>query len=269
MSSSVPRARHRLAFLRVSLIVLGLTMLTACRVDTVVTLDIFPNGAGTLTVNLTADKQVIDQTPKLATDFRFDDAKSAGWVVAGPNVLADGGLQVSISHAFSNASQATTLLAQLSGANGPFKQLTLTRIGKDSDSTFKLDGALQVDGGLAAFSDADLLQTIGAEPFAQNLELNNLNLAGVSSINFVVNLPGKIEQTTGTATKSTITWQVPLDGNAQLVTTTSRNTAITAIVAKYASVILKFVLVFWLIGMTMIISRVVAKRKDDPRTPSE
>ncbi len=267
MSSSVPRARHRLAFLRLAIIVLGLTTLSACRVDTVVTLDIFPNGSGTLLVNLTADKQVVDQTPKLVSDFRFDDAKSAGWVVDGPNVLADGGLQISLSHGFSNAAQATTLLAQLSGADGPFKQLTLTRTGKDTDSTFKLDGALQVDGGLAAFSDADLLKAIGAEPFAQNLEFNNLNLAGVSSINFVVNLPGKIEQTTGTATKNTITWQVPLDGNAQLVTTTSRNTAITAVVARYASVTLKFLLVFWLIGMTMIISRVAAKRKDDPRTP--
>ena len=70
-------ARRRLAYLRVSLGFFAIIALTGCRVDSVVTLDIGQTGSGVLTVSMTADKDVVDQTPSLISSFRFEDAIAA------------------------------------------------------------------------------------------------------------------------------------------------------------------------------------------------
>ena len=269
MSQSVQSARRRLAYLRVSLGFFAIIALTGCRVDSVITLDIGQTGSGVLTVSMTADKDVVDQTPSLISSFRFEDAIAAGWVVSGPNVTADGGIQISISHAFSDLDQASQLFTQLGSASGPFKQISISRKGSINNSTYKLDGVLQVDGGLAAFSDDQLLKVLGVEPFAQNLQLANLDLASAMKIDFVAKLPGKTQQTTGLATENTVTWQVPLDGSALSVTYTSKNTALKAIAAQFTSLLFKFLLVLWIVGMAIKIVTIAYKRRSELRTPTE
>ena len=269
MSQSVQSARRRLAYLRVSLSFFAIVALTGCRVDSVVTLDIGQTGSGVLTVSMTADKEIVDQTPNLITSFRFEDAIAAGWVVSGPNSTADGGIQISISHAFSDLDQASQLFTQLGSASGPFKQISISRKGSLNNSTYKLDGVLQVDGGLAAFSDDELLKVLGAEPFAQNLQLANLDLASAMKIDFVAKLPGKTQQTTGLVSENTVTWQVPLDGSALSVTATSKNTAIRAIAAQFTSLFFKFLLVLWIVGMAITILTISYKRRSELRTPTE
>jgi hypothetical protein len=133
--------RHLLKIKNFGLIAVA-TFLCSCQVNAVVTLDVAQSGAGLVTVNLIADSEVVAAAPNLADDLRFDDATAAGWVIARPNKTADGGLQVSLKHTFDNAEQAGVLLNQLSGEFGPFKQMSLSRTGKDTDSTFKLDGIL-------------------------------------------------------------------------------------------------------------------------------
>ena len=269
MSQSVPSARRRLAYLRVSLGIFAIFALTGCQVDSVVTLDVGQTGSGVLTVSMTADKEVVDQTPRLISAFRFEDATAAGWVVSGPNVTADGGIQISISHGFNDLDQASQLFTQLGSASGPFKQISITRKGSLNNSTYKLDGVLQVDGGLAAFSDPELLKVLGAEPFAQNLQLANTELSSAMNIDFVAKLPGKTQQSTGLVTDNIVTWQVPLDGSALSATYTSKNTAIRAIAAQFTSLFFKFLLLLWLVGMAITIVTIAYKRRGELRTPTE
>ena len=190
-------------------------------------------------------------------------------MVSGPNATADGGIQISISHAFSDLDQASQLFTQLGSARGPFKQISISRKGSLNNSTYKLDGVLQVDGGLAAFSDDELLKVLGAEPFAQNLQLANLDLASAMKIDFVAKLPGKTQQTTGLVSENTVTWQVPLDGSALSVTATSKNTAIRAVAAQFTSLFFKFLLVLWIVGMAITILTISYKRRSELRTPTE
>lgn len=269
MNQSVQSARRRLASLRLVLGILAIISLTGCRIDSVITLDVGPNGSGSLTVSMTADKEIVDQTPDLKSAFRFEDAIAAGWIVSGPNVTADGGMQISISHGFNNLAQASELFTQLGSTTGPFKQMSITREGGSNNSVYKLDGTLQVDGGLAAFSDAELSKVLGSEPFAKNLELANIDLAGAMKIDFVAKLPGKTQQTTGLVGENNVTWQVPLDGSALLVTTTSKNTAIKTIVAQFASLFFRLLLILWLVGMTITILTIAYKRRNELHTPTE
>ena len=120
-------------------------MLGACRVDNVVTLTVKPNGSGTIAVVTTVDAEIVANYPNLANDLSFDDAKAAGWKVSEVAPTETGGVQVRVSHAFSNPQEATTLLNQLSDDYGPFKNMSLSRDGKDTDSTFTLGGTLEVN----------------------------------------------------------------------------------------------------------------------------
>ena len=243
--------------------------LCACQVNAVVTLDVAQSGAGSVTLNLIADSDVVAAAPNLVDDLRFDDATAAGWVVSRPNKTADGGLQVSLKHTFDNAEQAGTVLNQLSGEFGPFKQMSLSRTGKDTDSTFTLDGILQVDGGLNAFADARLLKTIGGAPFADNVQQAGLDLGKAMTIDFVATLPGVIERTSGIDNVNTVSWRVPLDGSEQSVLTTSRNTAVRATVARLVAGLFKFLLFAWLALMTFVAVKVFYRRRRANRTPSE
>jgi len=243
--------------------------LCACQVNAVVTLDVAQSGAGALTIDAIADSEVLTKVPDLADDLRFDDAIASGWVVSRPNKTADGGLQVSMTQSFDNPEQATALLAQLSGEFGPFKQISLSRSGKDTDSTFQLDGRLQADGGLKAFADPKLLQVIGGAPFAQNLGQADLDLGKAMTIDFVATLPGVVERTTGIDNANTITWRVPLDGSEQSVLTTSRNTAVRATVARLISGLFRFLLIAWLLFMVGVTVRFLYKRRGTTSTPSE
>ena len=269
MSRSVRGAHKRLKSSKIVGAVVAVLFLCSCQVNAVVTLDVAQSGAGSLTVDMIADSEVVAQAPNLAEDLQFDDAIAAGWVVARPNKTADGGLQISLTHAFDDADQAGALLSQLSGEFGPFKQMSLTRSGKDTDSTFKLDGILQTDGGLNAFADPALLKTIGGAPFAENLLQAELDLGKAMTIDFVATLPGVIERTTGINAENTVTWRVPLDGSEQSVLTTSRNTAVKATVARLIAGLFKFLLFAWLLVMTGLIARVLYKRRGTTRTPSE
>ena len=255
--------------LKLVAVFVAMMVLCSCQINAVVTLDVAQSGAGLLTVNLIADSEVLAAAPNLADDLRFDDATAAGWIMTRPNKTADGGLQVSITHTFDNAEQVGVLLNQLSGEFGPFKRMSLTRNGKDTDSTFNLDGVLQVDGGLNAFADAQMLKIIGGAPFEENLQQSGLDLGKVMTIDFVATLPGVIERTTGIDTENTVTWRVPLDGSEQSVLTTSRNTAVRATMARLVAGLFKFLLLAWLVLMAAVIAKVLYQRRGASRTPSE
>ncbi len=244
------RARNSPPSLRAifSLTLLVVT-LSACRVDTVVTLDVKENGSGILSVITTADAQVVAQAPGLVDDLNFDDAKAAGWTVSDPLPTADGGLQLSTTHNFATPAEATLLMSRLSGEFGPFKEMHLLRTGKDTDSTWTLTGTLEVNGGLDAFADPALLGTIGASPYATTLTNSDLDIGEAVGIEFRAFLPGSIESTTGVNTLGYSQWTVSFDGSSQVLTTVSRNTAVKSTIARIFAPIFFVGLVIWVIGV--------------------
>ncbi|MFM9083824.1 MAG: hypothetical protein ACKOQ7_08115, partial [Actinomycetota bacterium] len=131
----------------------AVALLASCRVDQTITLDVAPNGSGTVTVLLVADAAVVAKVPDLAADVRTEDLEKAGWDVDGPDTTDEGGLRIEISRDFDTPEQATAILAQVGGQDGPVRGLALARSGKDTTSTWTLPGALQVTGGLGAFID--------------------------------------------------------------------------------------------------------------------
>ncbi|MEI7882816.1 MAG: hypothetical protein WCI32_04670, partial [Actinomycetota bacterium] len=133
MNPLVFKTSARSVIVRAFVAIATCALLTSCRVDSVVTLDVDPNGSGILAIVTTADAEVVAKYPNLATELSFDDAKAAGWSVSDVATTPEGALQVRVAHSFVNPEEATALLGQLSSEFGPFKGLALTRTGKDTD----------------------------------------------------------------------------------------------------------------------------------------
>lgn len=253
---------------RIGLVLGAVLVLSSCRVDQSISLNVKPNGSGTVAVTVTADKAIVDAVPDLAADVRVDDLKTAGWSVDGPDSTKDGGLTVRISRAFRTPAEAGQILSQLNGERGPVRGLALTREGKDTNSTWRLTGALQVTDGLDAFVDDSTRELLGAAPFAADVEEAGLNLGEAIGIDFTVSLPGKVEATTGLQGDNGITWRVPMDGSTIDVATSVSNVDVAASVARFGRGAIKVVAVLWVALMLVLLFSVYTKnnRRNNQRT---
>jgi hypothetical protein len=246
--------------MRRALLVICVTLLSACRVDATVDIAMGQDGSGRITVTEIADADVVKQAPGLAEDLRFDDAKAAGWAVADPVATSDGGLKVELTHPFANPEEATALLQSINGSGGPLHGVTLTRVIGSGGTTVSLAGSLRIDG-LGAFADPDVLGAIGATPYAEQVAASHLSPSDAVHITVQATLPGKITSATGTVKDGSVTWLVPLDGSQLDMATTGVDNHSTAKVWGIASNAALIGLVVWCVLAAAFIAWVVRQRK--------
>lgn len=245
---------------RIAAIAVAVVALSSCRVDSTISLKVNPNGSGTVTVIITADKEIVAKTKSLETDLRTDDLKAAGWKVGKLVSLKDGGLSLTVAHDFRTPSEATAVLAQINGARGPLQQVLLSRTGKDTKSTWKISGTLEVNGGLAAFADDAAIKLLGDAPYAGELAASGLDLGKAVGITFEASLPGKVDTTTGLQSDGLITWRVPMDGSSTDIATSSTNVAIGSSVARVGRVAILALLVLWISATLILLLLVLGAR---------
>lgn len=159
--ASVPRA------LAVVLAVLAL-FAAGCRLDTVVTVDVGADGAGTVAVVVTADRALLERAPGAFDDLRLDDLRAGGWAVDGPAATAAGGAEVRLTKPFGSFEQAGAVIGELSGPDGPLGRFTVRRERVDDATvTWRVQGSGGLPGGLAALTDPALAEALGGSvPFA-------------------------------------------------------------------------------------------------------
>jgi len=248
-------------------VVFAVLALSSCRVDQSISLNVKPNGSGTVTVVVTADKAIVDKAPSLAQDIRTDDLKKAGWEVTGPTKTKTGGLTITLSHAFNTPTEATAIINQVSEERGPLHDMVLTRSGKDTNSTWALAGRLEVTGGLNSFIDDAGLQLLDVSPYAAEVSEAGLDLGDAVGITFSASLPGKVDATTGLQKDNAITWQIPMDGSKVDVATTSTHVAVGTSIARVGRTLILALLVLWIVATVILLLLVANARNRRPRTP--
>ena len=242
-------------------------VLASCRVDQTVSLDVTPNGTGTVTVVVTADKDIVSKVPTLAQDIRTDDLKQAGWKTDGPKKTKSGGLTIELTHSFKNPSEATAVLAQVSEAKGPLHDIVVTRSGKDTNSTWTLAGRLEISGGLDAFVDDATRTLLGVSPYAAEVNESGLDLGDAVAITFVATLPGTVDASTGLADNGTLSWRVPMDGSKVDIATTTTHVAVATSISRVARVLILGLLVLWIAATAILLLLVANARNRRARTP--
>jgi hypothetical protein len=243
--------------------------LTSCRVDSVVTLTVKPNGSGTVAVVSSANAAVVAAVPNLVDELAFDDLEASGWDISDFVTTEEGELQVRVSQGFSTPDEATAILNQLSAEFGPFRNMNLMREGKDTDSTWTLKGELQVTGGLNAFADSALIDLIGGTPFEDALADSGQDIGQAVGITFKAALPGDVVSTTGLNEAGVLRWNVAFDGSTQAVDTVTQNTAVASTIAGIFEPILRWLLILWFVAMVVLAVLVTISRiRRSKRTPT-
>ncbi|MFN8021562.1 MAG: hypothetical protein U0Q03_08555 [Acidimicrobiales bacterium] len=189
----MPRSARRPVTLLALVCVL---VLSACRVDVAVDVTMRQNGSGQVAVTVEVDAAVVDQAPGLADDLRTADLVAAGWTVDGPRATPVGGLVVVLTHAFDTPEQATALLSTLNGPAGPLQAIAFQRTATLHDITYTVSGTGRLDGGLAAFTDTDLVAAVGGVPYTAELAAAGVAPTDAVSVVLRVNLPGEVQDDT-------------------------------------------------------------------------
>jgi hypothetical protein len=206
MPRRLARRRWRALVLASSVVLLG-----ACRVDSTVTVDIAKDGSGTIALTLVADADIVKDAPDLATDLRLDDLTAAGWVATGPQPTDAGGLRLVLTHPFTSPAEATALLAQLNGTDGPIRELVVRQDRSFALVATGMTGHIDLSGGLASFADDDVIAKIGGEPYRATLDSRDIEPGDTFAITLVATAPGVLIQSDGESVPaengtSSVTW---------------------------------------------------------------
>jgi hypothetical protein len=192
---------------RLLLVVAAVVVLAGCRLD--VGVDVAMQADGTGTVTATADAELVNAAPSALGDLRLDDIRAAGWTVATPARGADGSQTVTLTKPFSTPAEATAVLGELNGPNGPLQNLTVSLDRSFAVVSSSLTGAVQLTGGIGAFSDAALAQALGSQPLA-NLVTQPIDQ--VMGLTVTARFPGRVTSASGeiAADRASVTWRPPL-----------------------------------------------------------
>lgn len=241
----------------------GVLVLAGCQVDLELDLRVDPDGTGTITFVATADAEVVERIPDLASALVLDDIAAAGWQISGPTPTESGGLTITITHDFDSAAQATNLLRSL---GPPFNNPELGRGDTGDTTNNRFTGTFGLPGGFDAFADDDLISAVGGVPFAGEFAENGATPANSMTAVARVQLPGEIvdDQTNPTEVldDGTLVWQIPLDGITVLeVSALSEQAPAEGNQwARPVSIVALIALLAWVGFMTIFILYVVAAR---------
>jgi hypothetical protein len=195
------------------------------------------------------DADALAKVGDLAGALEVDDLRQSGWKVVGPEKEDDGFTWVRASKPFSGPAQAERVLAELSGPNGPFRDMRLSQTRSFFHTQTKFSGTADLSGGLSGFLDPDLQQRLGD---GGPLDLDALSrrdgsaAADVVQVEVVADLPGSI-RSDGEAADGGARWviapggTVVMEASAEATNLLPWLPAIGACVAAAAAVVLVLV----------------------------
>lgn len=250
-------------------------VVTGCRLDVAVGVEVEADGTGQVLVVLTADRALTDALPPGAELLIWDDARAAGWEASEPVPTDDAGREVRLQRPFTSMDDLATALSRI----GPFLSVeSLRRTATlDGDTASEIRTELRLRAGLAggntldgfaAFSDPDLDAVMGGAPFAEDLAASGATPATSMGLEIQMRAPGALDRTTGSVIDSdddfvTALWQVPLDGSMTEVVLIGVQRPMGAAWASTVARVLSVVVMLWmaLALLTLVLVAVARQRR--------
>lgn len=172
-----------------------------CEARLVAGIQVRPDGSGRITAALGLDDVALAEVGGDAGSLlAVEDLRAAGWDIAAPARDADGLTWLRVSRAFDDPDDANAVLGSLSGTEGPFTDLRLSRKRSWWTTTTRLVGSLDLSSGLRGLTDPDLDATLGT--FDPGLDAGVLSARlGENDdrlrVELVADLPGRQATVTG------------------------------------------------------------------------
>jgi hypothetical protein len=140
-----------------------------CQVRTEIGVEVEDDGSGTVSVAVGLDADAMSKVPGLEQELRLDDLRATGWEITGPTLEADGFTWIRGSKGFETPEQAASVLAEVAGEDGPFRDFIVTRDRSFAHTTYGFRGTVDFTGGLEAFGDDALAATLDGEPLGEDV----------------------------------------------------------------------------------------------------
>lgn len=188
-------------------------VLTSCRLDVIVTVDLEPDGTGTVTLAATADAELVEMVPDVIDDLRLDDAIENGWQTDGPMLEEDGTATLTMTHPVSSPEELANVLNSI---GPPLARVAAARTSDDTGQvTNAINGELVLPDGFESFADDDLLARVGGLPFGEEIDASGATPSDAFGFTLRIDLPGElVSAETGTELEDgTIERVAPTDGS--------------------------------------------------------
>lgn len=194
------------------LALLVVVLLAACQVRTEVAIDVAEDGSGTVMVSVGLDPDAASRFPGLADELRVDDLEATGWTITGPAVEEDGFSWVRATKPFATPEEAGAVLAEVAGADGPFRDFAVTRERSFARTEYGFRGVVDFSAeGLASFSDDALAAALDGEPLGESVEAIESRIGAAIDDAFTfrvaVGLPGDVESNAPTTASNGAVWE--------------------------------------------------------------
>jgi hypothetical protein len=160
-----------------ALIVVGMVVLTACRIDTTVSVRVRDDGSGTVVARVVLDAAAVRAAEArgvtLEQRVRVDDLPATGWKVAPWSRRDDGSAALVIRKPFASPAQLTIVMAELNGSSGPLRAVRLRRSTDPLRTTFDFRARADLAGVESGVA--------GDEQLAANLSAQRVDVAGLDA----------------------------------------------------------------------------------------
>jgi hypothetical protein len=158
--------RRRSGLLLVAFLV---ALAAGCKVDATVSIQVHDDGSGTVSALVELDAEAVraveTSVVKLEDAVRLGDLEAAGWETEGwERDEEGGGASIEVSKDFERAEDASKVVAELNGPDGPLRDIVVERDVSTFRTQWSFDGVADLDElKTGVGSDPELLQRLVAE----------------------------------------------------------------------------------------------------------
>ena len=204
---------------RLALVLVALAfVLVGCKVDATVTVRMEDDGSGVVTVDIRLDPEAVRATEAgggtLEDRVRLADLENAGWKIGDWVRTPDGAATIELSKAFTSPDQVAGIVGEISGPNGPLRDVRAARnrglLSTDYEVTGAIDlGAIQT--GIA--SDPELLASLTG----QQVDVGAIDASLLQQVRDSLTVTVVVEQPNGTTTINGVAGQrVDIDASSSV-----------------------------------------------------
>jgi hypothetical protein len=205
----------------------AVVVLSACKVDGSVTVHVNDDGSGVVVARVALDRGAVQAAEvggaKLEDAVRLGDLTAAGWRSTGWRRSKDGGTTLTLTKGFAQAQDASAVVAELNGPDGPLRRVRVTRSSSTFTQSWAFSGVADLkDEKTGVTSDQELVgrltaQRVDVAALDQQLLLQE---RGALRLHVTADLPHASPHAFPVRT-----------GRTTVMHTTSSDTAVTRIVA--------------------------------------
>jgi hypothetical protein len=169
MSTRTSPARRARRFHPTPVLLVAVLALAGCQMTVAVDITVNPDLTGRVVVGVGLDDDALARAGDLDQQLRVDDVRAAGWEVGSARREDDGLTWVRASKTFAGPDQFALVMEELTGPDGVFRDWNLAKGSSIRGTEWTVDGIVDLTGGPESFSDPQLAQSLGGDPFGGSL----------------------------------------------------------------------------------------------------